>query len=95
MSFKIVATVMAGLMSLSQAQEATPDPIFGLEFGFCPVGDDLAIHDTMTSFDPIRMQGNWYVVYRDKYQIRHEEECLVYSFFYEPEPLKLRDMQLR
>ncbi len=53
MSFKKLATM--ALLSLTSADsQAEPDPIFGLEFGFCPIGDDLATHDTISYFDKVR-----------------------------------------
>ena len=48
-----IHTLLA-LFGLSRGQQADPEPVWGLEFGFCPIGDDLKSHETVKNFDQIR-----------------------------------------
>jgi hypothetical protein len=52
-----------------------PDPVYGMELGFCPVAPPTVGNN----FDSARMEGHWYVVQVDKWGTAKAQDCLTFS----------------
>lgn len=75
MSTKIAS--LLALAGLASGQQALPDPIYGLEFGFCPIKPKLY----GTGFKSAQMEGNWYVIQTDKYGSAKDQDCTTYTIY--------------
>ena len=58
-----IASLLAILGIVSADSQFDPEPINGLEAGFCPI----APKTQGDSFEPDKMEGHWYVIQIDKW----------------------------